>query len=521
MSSTRRTRLRNSLAVKVIFSTVVLSLVLFGIVGSALYNKFSDGILNVKLDSSIAETRSAVFNAQYRFSFVGNSKQAVIGSIVKDIVANSATISATVNGREIALLRSGALTSGEVDYQSTSNLVNPSVIPEELRKRVRKNLGTEWALTTITYASGNRIPGLAVGQTITIPTVGRYEMYLIFSLVNQNATLDLVRTYLLIAGIFLLFLIGLITWLVVRQVVKPVQDAARIAEKFTTGDFGQRMPIKSNDEIASLGTSFNDMASSLQTQILRLENLSLVQQRFVSDVSHELRTPLTTLRMASDVVHSARNNFDPSVARSAELLAAQIDRFDRLLEDLLEVSRFDAEVAVLESVKFDISELIERCIADLSLVAKERGAEIDFSSTGYAVMIEADSRRVERILRNLINNAIEYSDSKPVQVKIVESQGTIAVGVRDHGIGLEAEAAFRVFDRFWRADPSRARVRGGTGLGLSIALEDARLHNGELEAWGRPGKGAHFVLTLPKEAGQQIESRLIRLEPLDYYSTEF
>ena len=97
-------------------------------------------------------------------------------------------------------------------------------------------------------------------------------MYLIFSLVNQNATLDLVRTYLLIAGIFLLFLIGLITWLVVRQVVKPVQDAARIAEKFTTGDFGQRMPIKSNDEIASLGTSFNDMASSLQTQILRLEN---------------------------------------------------------------------------------------------------------------------------------------------------------------------------------------------------------------------------------------------------------
>jgi len=280
------------------------------------------------------------------------------------------------------------------------------------------------------------------------------------------------------------------------------------------------MPIKSNDEIASLGTSFNDMASSLQTQILRLENLSLVQQRFVSDVSHELRTPLTTLRMASDVVHSARNNFDPSVARSAELLAAQIDRFDRLLEDLLEVSRFDAEVAVLESVKFDISELIERCIADLSLVAKERGAEIDFSSTGYAVMIEADSRRVERILRNLINNAIEYSDSKPVQVKIVESQGTIAVGVRDHGIGLEAEAAFRVFDRFWRADPSRARVRGGTGLGLSIALEDARLHNGELEAWGRPGKGAHFVLTLPKEAGQQIESRLIRLEPLDYYSTE-
>ena len=153
-------------------------------------------------------------------------------------------------------------------------------------------------------------------------------------------------------------------------------------------------------------------------------------------------------------------------------------------------------------------------------MAKERGVEIEFNSTGNLVLIEADSRRVERILRNLINNAIEYADSKPVQVKLVESQETIAVGVRDHGVGLEAESSFRVFDRFWRADPSRARVRGGTGLGLSIALADARLHNGELEAWGRPGQGAHFVLTLPKRSGQDIEGRLIRLQPLDYYSTE-
>ena len=519
MSSLRGTRLRNSLAVKVIFSTVLLSLILFSLVGSALYSKLSDGILNVKLDSSIAETRSAVFNAQYRFSFVGKPNNDVIASIVKDLVANSATISATVNGREVALLRSSPLTKEKVDYQSTSNLVSPSVIPEELRSRVRKSLGTEWAPTTIKYVNGNRIPGLAVGQTITIPTVGRYEMYLIFSLVSQNATLDLLRTYLLITGVFLLFMIGLLTWLVVRQVVKPVQEAARIAERFTTGDFNQRMRVESNDEIARLGTSFNEMASSLQSQIHRLENLSLVQQRFVSDVSHELRTPLTTLRMASDVVHSARGTFDTSIARSAELLAAQLDRFERLLEDLLEVSRFDAGVAVLEIVKFDISELIERCIADLSLVAQERGVDIEFNSKGYLVLIEADSRRVERILRNLINNAIEYAGAKPVQIKLVESQGTIAVGVRDHGVGLEAESAFRVFDRFWRADPSRARVRGGTGLGLSIALEDARLHNGELEAWGRPGEGAHFVLTLPKQAGQSIDGRLIRLQPIDYYST--
>ena len=173
MTSLRGTRLRDSLAVKVIFSTVLLSVVLFSLVGSALYSKFSDGILNVKLDSSIAETRSAIFNAQYRFSFVGKPNRAVIESIVKDLVANSATISATVNGREVALLRSAPLGKGKFDFQSTSNLVPPSVIPEELRSRVRKSLGTEWAPATITYVNGNRIPGLAVGQTITIPTGGR------------------------------------------------------------------------------------------------------------------------------------------------------------------------------------------------------------------------------------------------------------------------------------------------------------------------------------------------------------
>jgi two-component system sensor histidine kinase MtrB len=279
------------------------------------------------------------------------------------------------------------------------------------------------------------------------------------------------------------------------------------------------MQIKGKDEIARLGTAFNEMALSLQNQITRLENLSRVQQRFVSDVSHELRTPLTTLRMASEVIHSSRDQFDPNIARSAELLVAQIDRFERLLEDLLEVSRFDAEVAILESVAFDMVDLATRCISDLSLLAKERDTTIDLTYSDEPILIHADVRRVERILRNLLTNAIEYSDSKPIKMRIVASEDEVAVGVRDYGVGLEESSAYRVFDRFWRADPSRARVRGGTGLGLSIALEDARLHNGELEAWGRPGKGAHFVLTLPRRAGEEVLTRLIRLQPEDYESS--
>jgi two-component system sensor histidine kinase MtrB len=384
---------------------------------------------------------------------------------------------------------------------------------------VKKSTGLEWAYSTISYQDGNHGPGLVIGEKISIPNADQYEMYLLFNLNSQNATLALLSRALYFSGIVLLFLIALLTLLVVRQVVRPVREAARIAEGFTAGDLNQRMHVEGKDEIARLGHAFNEMAHSLQQQITRLENLSRVQQRFVSDVSHELRTPLTTLRMASEVIYSSRDHFDPNIARSAELLVAQLDRFERLLEDLLEVSRFDAEVAVLEIVQFDIVNLVRRAISDLSLLAGESGTVIELSEPQHPEMIHADVRRVERILRNLLTNAIEYSDGKPIQVSVVSSETVVAVGVRDHGVGLDEQSAFRVFDRFWRADLSRARVRGGTGLGLSISLEDARLHNGELEAWGRPGKGAHFVLTLPRTAGGEIDARVIKLQPKDFSST--
>jgi two-component system sensor histidine kinase MtrB len=304
--------------------------------------------------------------------------------------------------------------------------------------------------------------------------------------------------------------------LVVRQVVRPVREAARIAQQFTQGDFSQRMKVESSDEIATLSTAFNDMALSLESQISRLENLSRVQQRFVSDVSHELRTPLTTLRMASEVIYSQRQSFDPTISRSTELLVAQLDRFERLLEDLLEVSRFDAEVAILEPADFDLVSLIERCIEDVRTNSHEHVISINIDHETEHVIIKADMRRVERIMRNLLSNALDHAEDKPVNVTIVSTSTEVAIGVRDFGTGIEPSALSRVFDRFWRADPSRARVRGGTGLGLSIALEDARLHNGELDAWGLPGQGAHFVLTLPKIAGEQISGRPIRPQPEDY-----
>ena len=508
-------RVRNSLAIKVIFSTVLLSLLVTGITGSVLNTQLSAGVKDVNLSSALVEARSTIFTAEYRFLLAQGEKDSVVQKVVDDVISSATTLTSNENAREVVFLRSPGNTR-ENNYEIASNLLDPTSIPAALSEQVRKSPDLAYQYTNMNYLTGTKIKGLAIGQKVQIPNAGQYEMYIIFSLANQQKTLDLISRSLFLGGFILLLLVALITWLVVRQVVSPVREAAMIATEFTGGDFRKRLKVESKDEISTLGLAFNEMAESIEKQIARLENLSRVQQRFVSDVSHELRTPLTTLRMASEVIYSSKDSFDPIVARSAELLVAQLDRFEKLLEDLLEVSRFDAEVAVLEAVDFDMVQLVQRCADDLGLVAKERKTEIYVNSAEPVIMVKADIRRVERILRNLLANAIDHSEELQIDVRIEASDHDVAVGVRDYGIGLDENALTRVFDRFWRADPSRARTRGGTGLGLSIALEDARLHNGELEAWGRPGRGSHFVVTLPRNTWESIEARLIKLQPEDY-----
>ena len=515
------TRLRNSLASKVIVSTVLLSLGVVWLTGSALYSQLSDGVKQVNLESSLAEAKSSFFNAQYQFLLNEGAANPVILKAVQDVIVSSTEVSLNQDRKSIFLNRFGrpfknVLNVAAPDYSTSTDGLDVSTVPDEIRKKVRSSDLVEYEYAKVSYQDRADANVLIVGRKIVIPKSGNYEMYLVYSLNSQNQTLSIIKNALLFTGFALLFLIGLVTWLVVRQVVRPVREAASIAQKFTQGDFSQRMKVESSDEIATLGNAFNDMALSLESQISRLENLSRVQQRFVSDVSHELRTPLTTLRMASEVIHSQKDGFDPTIARSSELLVAQLDRFERLLEDLLEVSRFDAEVAVLEPVDFDLISLIERCIEDVRANAHDHVISISIDHETEQAMINADIRRVERIMRNLLSNAFDHAEEKPINVTVICTRTEVAVGVRDFGTGIEPLALSRIFDRFWRADPSRARVRGGTGLGLSIALEDARLHNGELDAWGAPGLGAHFVLTLPRIAGQQIGGRPIRLQPEDY-----
>ena len=369
--------------------------------------------------------------------------------------------------------------------------------------------------TEVVYRDGQpRVAGLAAGSTLTLPGTGRYQIYLIFPLTQEVATLKVLRYAVVTTGAILLIMLTFIAALVSRQVVTPVRAARRAAESLASGNLHDRMKVRGQDDLARLGNSMNYMASELEKQINTLEELSAVQQRFVSDVSHELRTPLTTVRMAAEVIHDGRDEFDPVTARSAELLQTELDRFEALLTDLLEISRFDAGFAVLSADEVDLRDIVARVIESHSRLAEKYGCPIVVHDSGEA-KAEVDSRRIERILRNLLVNAIEHSEGNPIDVLIESDDLAVAVAVRDHGVGFEASQARQVFHRFWRADPARARTVGGTGLGLAIAMEDANLHGGWLTAWGRPGLGAQFRLTLPRKAGAILETSPLPLVPRD------
>ena len=266
--------------------------------------------------------------------------------------------------------------------------------------------------------------------------------------------------------------------------------------------------------MARLAVSFNDMAESLQRQITQLEEFGNLQRRFTSDVSHELRTPLTTVRMAADLIYDHSEELDPALRRSIELMVNELDRFETLLNDLLEISRHDAGVAELSVEAVDLRLTVNKALGNVGHLADEAGIELLLDVPEQEVIAEVDPRRVERILRNLIANAIDHAEHKPVRIRMVADEDTVAVTVRDYGVGLRPGEEKLVFSRFWRSDPSRVRRSGGTGLGLAISIEDARLHQGRLEAWGEPGKGACFRLTLPLTRGHKVTTSPLPLKPV-------
>jgi two-component system sensor histidine kinase MtrB len=511
---------RRSLRTRVVTAIVVLCAVVVGSVGWMVMRQITDGLVKSRVDASVAEARTETATARERLGSAGGNDfdpENQLRLLVENLVARG-----EVKGFEVVVLGpvgEGSTTGGV----RTTPAVDEDSVPAQLRRSVERGSdGISWTYTRIHYnprtdgsTHSTSEPGVAVGSTVVLPSDGgSYALYYLFPMEEEQQTLLLLRQVLLTAGLLLLALVAGVALLVTRQVITPVRLARRVAERIASGRLEERMHVQGEDDIARLAMSFNQMAEAMQSQIRKLVELSRVQRTFVSDVSHELRTPLTTVRMAGDVLHDARATFDPVTARAAELLQTELDRFENLLADLLEISRFDAGAAVLELEDSNLCDVTYRVVAATAPMALQRGVTVRIVDDGV-FMAEADVRRVERIVRNLVTNAIDHADSSGVTLRLATDGTATALTVRDHGIGLQPGQSSMVFNRFWRGDPARARTTGGTGLGLAIALEDARLHGGWLQAWGTPGNGAQFRLTLPRRAGDPLTHSPLPLVPED------
>lgn len=507
---------RRSIQLRVITYTLVLSVLVVVLLGATLLQQVTDGLLRAKEATAVADASAGLTSAQDQLDAIDDVEPNNAGELLTDLVEQLADRAGPAGLYEVVLL---SPQSPNATVTARSPRVTRGVIPESVPRQLRHQVvatPSVWrTYTDIRYDDGGSEPGLVVGGQLAVPGAGIYELYYLFPLSQQQQTLTLVQQALATAGAVLVVLLGAVAWLVVRQAVTPVRMAARIAERLAAGRLEERMAVRGEDDLARLAVSFNEMASGLQRQIRQLEDLSRVQRRFVSDVSHELRTPLTTVRMAADLLHESRERFDPAVRRSAELLQTQLDRFEELLSDLLEISRFDAGAAALDLDAVDVRTIVQRVLDSLAPLAQRTGSALLFVPSAQSCVAEVDQRRIERILRNLVANAIEHGEGRDVVVRVAGDTRAVAVTVRDHGIGLRPGETALVFNRFWRADPARARTTGGTGLGLAIALEDARLHHGWLQAWGETGAGSQFRLTLPRRAGDVISASPLPLVPPD------
>ncbi|WP_159605619.1 MtrAB system histidine kinase MtrB [Agromyces humi] len=504
---------RRSLQFRTVIITLGLSSLAILVIGLYISFSVASNLFQANREAVLEASNNATAAAQGILDSSVASDRASTQKAMADAIS---TISSVSGSSDIGIFRAPGQDANAI---APSDRLSPGlsgVITPELRAQVQDHPDTQyWQSVALPNADGGTDPGIVVGSDLELPSnAGRYELYLGFDLADAEQTLSSMQITGMVGAAALLALLSAITLVVVRGVIEPIRATAATSRRLAAGDLGVRMPESGEDELSTLAASFNGMADSLQARIKELAELSVMQQRFVSDVSHELRTPLTTIRLAGDVLYGQREDFPGPTSRTVELLHTQTDRFERLLADLLEISRYDAGSVTLATEPTNLVHLAGDAIESMHQLALEHGTELRLEAPGGHLDAEVDPRRIRRIVRNLLGNAIEHGEGRPIVVAVDSNETAIALSVRDYGMGMTEEEAERVFDRFWRADPSRMRTIGGTGLGLAISLEDAVAHGGTLDVWSRPGAGTVFRLTLPRVPGAEVVSPL-PLEPAD------
>ncbi|MGK0740700.1 MtrAB system histidine kinase MtrB [Leucobacter sp. Z1108] len=493
-----RRRWSRSLKLRTMTITGMITGVMILISGTFILTSIGDDLYNSRRDQVLQDSARATLAAQRLVDASDASDRGALSALVTSV---RRTVQDTSSSGLIYVRRQpGQETSPQApaDFYTSTQVVD-AVSPDLSEALLKGESPQFWQAVTLADEVGNPVPGVLVASSLVFPAgAGTYDLFIGYSMAETEQTLGFVTRTLSFTALILMLLIGALVWSISRIVFRPIRAAADTSRRLSAGENDARMPLQNDEHFDVLSKNFNDMADTLQARIDELDELSEMQQRFVSDVSHELRTPLTTIRLAAEVLKGSAMADGPQ-ARAIEVLGTQVDRFETLLADLLEISRYDAGRVTLETEPTNLVMLTQTVVDGLQPLSSSL---IEVRPLGGYGAVDVDARRIRRIVSNLVGNAIEHGEGKPIVVTIDSNASAIAIAVRDWGVGLRPEDVDRVFDRFWRADPSRKRTLGGTGLGLAIAREDAAVHGGLLEAWSRLGEGSQFRLTLPR--GDQI-----------------
>jgi two-component system sensor histidine kinase MtrB len=362
-------------------------------------------------------------------------------------------------------------------------------LPRDVPARVgRGELAFAWIDVTGT-------PRLVVGG---LAPGGGPAFYFVRRVDAIQAAIDQLRLALLLGSLVLILLALLTARILARGILAPIEEAGETAERIERGDLLARVPVTSHDEFGTWADRFNRMADTLSESIRRLEHAQHQNRRFVADVSHELRTPLTALVAEASILGEHLDDLPAKSRRAAELLVADVGRLRTLVEELMELSRFDADAEQVALEKVDLGRLVET-------VRASRSPGSRFVPLASPVVVDADPRRLERILGNFLDNAKEHAGDADVEIAIEPTDEDIVISVSDRGPGVPADRLEMIFDRFTKIDPSRSG--GSSGLGLAIAAEHAALMGGYLQAMNREGGGLRLELVLPRDVAGSLRAR--------------
>lgn len=371
----------------------------------------------------------------------------------------------------------------EEEWLAASLAITPGSVPSGLREAVADG--------RVGYAFREDPDQLVFGS----PVPGRgLSAFFFFPAGDVADTLTLLRQVLIGVSVGAVLLAAAVGSRVARRVVDPVRRTSRAARRVAEGLLETRLPGGGRDELGVLADSFNEMAAALEERINR-------ERRFVGDVSHELRTPLTTLRASTEYLLERVDTLSPALRRATELLAADLDYLERLVGDLLDLSRAEAGGVRMSWEPVNLADLTREVVTRRAR-AGGPAVRILVEARPDQLSTVADKRRLERVVGNLVDNAITHGGGD-VTVRVGAGNGSLRVSVEDRGPGIPSGIAHRLFERFFKADPSRLRGDGrGSGLGLAIARENAHLHGGEIEVDSAPGRGSRFTFLFPRRAGE-------------------